>query len=135
MKLIRIDKWLWTMRLYKTRSIATDACKNGRILVNNMPVKPSFCVSEGMTVQIKKSPIIYTYRIIQITENRVGAKLVSDYMMNITPADQYKLLELTRLTASGERDRGAGRPTKKERRDIDNYLDENFFEPFEEDEE
>ena len=113
MKLIRIDKWLWTMRLYKTRSIATDACKAGRILVNNMPVKPSFCVSEGMTVQIKKSPIVYTYRIIQITENRVGAKLVSDYMMNITPADQYKLLELTRLSMSGERDRGTGRPTKK----------------------
>ena len=69
-----------------------------------------------MTVQIKKSPIIYTYRIIQITENRVGAKLVSDYMMNITPADQYKLLELTRMSMSGERDRGTGRPTKKERR-------------------
>jgi ribosome-associated heat shock protein Hsp15 len=116
------------MRLYKTRSIATDACKAGRILVNNMPVKPSFCVSEGMTVQIKKSPIIYTYRIIQITENRVGAKLVSDYMMNITPADQYKLLELTRMSMSGERDRGTGRPTKKERRDIDDFLEENFFE-------
>ena len=132
MKLIRIDKWLWTMRLYKTRSIATDACKAGRILVNNMPVKPSFCVSEGMTVQIKKSPIIYTYRIIQITENRVGAKLVSDYMMNITPADQYKLLELTRMSMSGERDRGTGRPTKKERRDIDDFL-EDFLEEDDED--
>ena len=100
-----------------------------------MPVKPSFCVSEGMTVQIKKSPIIYTYRIIQITENRVGAKLVSDYMMNITPADQYKLLELTRISMSGERDRGTGRPTKKERRDIDDFLDENFFEPLDDSEE
>lgn len=110
------------MRLYKTRSIATDACKNGRILVNNMPVKPSFCVSEGTTVQVKKSPIIYTYRIIKISDNRLGAKLVPEFMMNLTPPDQYKILELSRLSISGERDRGAGRPTKKERRDLDTFL-------------
>jgi ribosome-associated heat shock protein Hsp15 len=120
------------MRLYKTRSIATDACKNGRILVNNMPVKPSFCVSEGMTVQIKKSPIIYTYRIIQITENRVGAKLVPELMENITSQEQYEILEMSKISGFIDRQRGTGRPTKKERRDLDFFVEESYNDEFDE---
>lgn len=119
---LRIDKWLWTMRLFKTRSIATEECKKGRILVGGIAVKPSFVVTSGLTIQVKRPLIIYTYTIIDITENRVGAKEVSKYMIDITPASELKLLEDLKLVSSGERDRGAGRPTKKERRDLDNFF-------------
>lgn len=119
---LRIDKWLWTMRLFKTRSIATEECKKGRITVGGIAVKPSFVVTTGLTVQVKRPPIIYTYSIIDITENRVGAKDVTKFMIDITPASELKLLQDIKLATSGERDRGTGRPTKKERRDLDNFL-------------
>lgn len=122
---LRIDKWLWTMRIFKTRSIATEECKKGRVLFCGTSVKPSFTVTTGMTIQVKKPPIVYTYNIIDLTENRVGAKELSRFMIDVTPASELKLLEDIRLATSGERDRGTGRPTKKERRDIEDFLNNN----------
>ncbi len=120
---LRIDKWLWTMRLFKTRSIATEECKKGRIIVGGIAVKPSFIVTAGLSVQVKRPPIVYTYNIIELTENRVSAKDVTRYMIDVTPMSELKLLEDIRLASSGERDRGTGRPTKKERRDLEKFIE------------
>lgn len=122
-EILRIDKWLWTMRLFKTRTIATEECKKGRIVVGGKAVKPSFVVTVGMEIQVKRPPIVYTYRIIELTQNRVGAKELTRYMIDMTPQSELKLLEDIKLATSGVRDRGTGRPTKKERREIDEFLD------------
>ena len=126
---VRIDKVLWAMRIYKTRSIAADACKNGRITMNGVQLKPSRTFHVGDTFSVRKGPITYTYRILQLCQNRLGAKLVPEYLRDITSKEQLELLELARLAGQSGRDRGTGRPTKKDRRDIevfmsDAYLDE-----------
>ena len=126
---VRIDKFLWAMRIYKTRSNAADACKNGRITMNGVQLKPSRTFHVGDTFSVRKGPITYTYRILQLCQNRLGAKLVPEYLRDITSPAQLELLELARLAGQSGRDRGTGRPTKKDRRDIevfmsDTYLDE-----------
>lgn len=126
---VRIDKYLWAMRIYKTRSIAADACKNGRITMNGVQLKPSRTFHIGDTFNVRKGPITYTYRVLQLTENRLGAKLVPEYIQDITAPEQLELLELARIAGQSGRDKGTGRPTKKDRREImtfisDNYLDE-----------
>lgn len=126
---VRIDKFLRAMRIYKTRSIAADACKNGRITMNGIQLKPSRTFHVGDTFSVRKGPITYTYRILQLCQNRLGAKLVPEYIRDITSKEQLELLELARLAGQSGRDRGTGRPTKKDRRDIevfmsDTYLDE-----------
>lgn len=124
---IRIDKYLFAMRIYKTRSIAADACKKGRIKVNGIEQKPSKTFKIGDTFTVRKGPITYTYKVLQLSENRLGAKLVPDYMQDITAKDQLEILELARMaTASGTRDRGAGRPTKKDRRDIITFISDDY---------
>ena len=133
----RIDKWLWAVRLYKTRSLATDACKNGRITVNGTTVKPSKTVHEGDTVTVRKPPVTYTFRVLQAIENRVGAKLVPEMLENLTPREQYDILEMNRISGFVNRARGTGRPTKKERRDLDDFTSEAplfFDDPFDPDE-
>lgn len=112
------------MRIYKTRSIAADACKNGRITMNGVQLKPSRTFKIGDTFNVRKGPITYTYKVLQLTENRLGAKLVPDYMQDCTSPQQLELLELARLAGNGGRDRGTGRPTKKDRRDIEVFFDE-----------
>ena len=119
----RIDKWLWAVRIYKTRSIAAEACKKGHIMVRDKAVKPSFLVREGDVVQVKKSPITYSFKVLQCAENRVGAKLVPELMENVTPAEQYEALEMSRISGFVDRARGTGRPTKKERRSMDSFID------------
>lgn len=119
----RIDKWLWAVRIYKTRSIAAEACKKGHIMVRDKAVKPSFLVRVGDIVQVKKSPITYSFKVLQCAENRVGAKLVPELMENVTPAEQYKALEMSRISGFVDRARGTGRPTKKERRSMDTFID------------
>ena len=121
------------MRIYKTRSIAADACKNGRISMNGVQLKPSRTFKIGDMFNVRKGPITYTYKVLQLSENRLGAKLVSEYLQDCTAPAQLELLELARLAGQTGRDRGTGRPTKKDRRDIevfmsDNYLDEIDFE-------
>ena len=123
----RIDKWLWSVRIFKTRTIASEACKKGRITVNDVQVKPSKMVHEGDIVQVRKPPVTYSFRVLQCIENRVGAKLVPEMMQNITPQDQYDLLEMNRIAGFVKRDSGLGRPTKKDRRDMQDFLAEFDF--------
>lgn len=118
----RIDKWLWAARIFKTRSIAADACKNGRVTVGGTNVKPSRMVKVGETVSVRKPPIIYSFKILQAIEQRVGAKLIPQVYENVTTPDQYELLEMTRISGFVDRARGTGRPTKKERRSLDAFI-------------
>lgn len=123
----RVDKYLFAMRIYKTRSIAADACKKGRIKVNGVEQKPSKTFKIGDVFTVRKGPITYTYKVLQLSENRLGARLVPDYMQDITTRDQLEILELARMaTASGTRDRGTGRPTKKDRRDIITFISDDY---------
>lgn len=127
----RLDKWLWAARIYKTRTLAADACKNGRISINGVPAKPSRTVKAGDEVGVRKSPITYVFRVRQAIEKRVGAKLLPDILENITPPEQYELLEMSRISGFVDRARGTGRPTKKDRRALDEFnipvfMDEDF---------
>lgn len=120
----RLDKWLWAARIYKTRTLSADACKNGRVTINGAQAKPSRVVKVGDEVGVKKSPITYTFRVKQAIEKRVGAKLLPDVLENITSAQQYELLEMSRISGFVGRARGTGRPTKKERRALDEFAEE-----------
>ena len=119
---IRIDKWMWATRIFKTRTVALEACNKNRVMVNALPAKPSRMIKVGDIVQVRKPPITYSFRVLDITSNRLGAKLVPQYLENITPPEQYELLELQKISGFVDRARGAGRPTKKERRDLDDFL-------------
>ena len=122
----RVDKYLFAMRIYKTRSIAADACKKGRVKMNGAELKPSRSFHIGDIFTVRKGPITYTYKVLQLSANRLGAKLVADYMQDITAPDQLELLELARLAAQSGRDRGTGRPTKKDRRDIITFVSDDY---------
>lgn len=118
---IRIDKYLWAVRLYKTRSIATDACRSGRVKLNGLPVKPSHEISIG---EIYELNIEQTHRTVQVKEllaNRVGAKLVENYLTDLTPPEEYERIQMARQYGFEHRDRGAGRPTKRDRREIEEF--------------
>lgn len=128
----RIDKWLWAARIYKTRTIAAAACKKGQISINGSQVKPSRMIKEGDIINVKKPPITYSFLVKQTIEKRVGAKLIPDVLENVTPPEQYELLEMNRISGFIDRARGTGRPTKKERRSLDEftmpeYLDDLIF--------
>lgn len=127
----RLDKWLWAARIYKTRTLAADACKNGRVSINGAQAKPSRTVKAGDEVSVRKSPVTYTFRVKQAIEKRVGAKLLPDVLENITAPEQYELLEMSRISGFVDRARGTGRPTKKDRRALDDFtapvfLDDDF---------
>ena len=122
---IRIDKWLWATRIFKTRTIALEECKKNRVTVNDMPAKPSRMIKAGDIIQVRKPPITYSFRVLDITSNRVGAKLVPQFSENITPPEQYEILELQKISGFVDRARGSGRPTKKERRELDSFLVDN----------
>lgn len=126
------------MRIYKTRSIAADACKKGRITMHGVELKPSRTFKIGDKFSVRKGPITYSYEVLRLSENRLGAKLVADYMRDITAPDQLELLELARLAGKSGRDRGTGRPTKKDRREIEVFFSDDYDEyldDFEDDEE
>ena len=117
----RIDKWLWAARIFKTRSLAADACKSGRVTLNGAQVKPSRTVKEDDEVGVKKSPVTYTFRVKQAIEKRVGAKLLPDILEDITTPEQYEILEMQRISGFVGRAKGTGRPTKKDRRALDDF--------------
>ena len=119
----RIDKWLWAARIFKTRSIAADACKNGRVSVGGTTVKPSRMVKEGDVVSVRKPPVTYSFKILKTIEQRVGAKLLPEIYENVTTPDQYELLAMTRISGFVDRARGTGRPTKKDRRQMDAFVE------------
>lgn len=119
---VRIDKWLWAGRIFKTRSIATQACRAGRVTINGAPAKPSHTVDVGDKVGVRKPPVTFTFEVLTPASQRVGAAKVPEILRNITPRDQLEYLEITRIGRNAIRDRGTGRPTKKERREIDDYM-------------
>jgi len=116
---IRIDKWLWAVRLYKTRSIATEACKAGRIKIDGVAVKPSRTIHKGTIIEVFQPPMQKTIEVKELLKNRVGAKLVENYIVDHTPEEEYEKLQLIKEMRTEWRNRGTGRPTKKDRRDID----------------
>ena len=124
MEEVRVDKWLWAVRVFKTRSIATDACKKGRISIAGVTVKPSRTIRVGEVVTVRKPPIEYSFRVVQLLGSRVGAKRVAEFMENVTPREQYELLELQRVSGFVDRAKGLGRPTKKDRRDLDQFAED-----------
>lgn len=123
---IRVDKYLFAMRIFKTRALATKECKKGRVKQNGQELKPSHTLRIGEEFSVRKGPITYTYKILQLSENRLGAKLVSEYIKDITTPDQLEILELAKIAGSSGRDRGTGRPTKKDRRDIETFFSDAF---------
>lgn len=135
----RIDKWLWAMRVFKTRTIATEACKKGRVMMGGVAVKPSRLIKEGDVIDVKKPPVTYTFRVKQVSSNRLGAKLVPEYLENITAPSQYELLEMTRISGFVDRRKGLGRPTKRDSRELNKFREESyadtFFLDFEDDDE
>lgn len=122
----RIDKWLWAMRVFKTRTIATDACKKGRVTMGGVAVKPSRSIKEGDVIEVRKPPITYRFRVLKVTGNRLGAKLVPEYLENITPPEQYELLEMTRISGFVDRRKGMGRPTKRDSRELSRFKEESY---------
>ena len=123
----RIDKWLWAARIFKTRSIAATACKNGRVTVAGVNVKPSHTIKAGETVSVKKPPITYSFKVLDCIEQRVGAKMIPQVYENVTDAKQYEILEMSRISGFVDRARGTGRPTKKERRSLDAFTAPAMF--------
>lgn len=132
---VRIDKWLWAVRLFKTRSLAIEACKKGRILIKDMNIKPSRMIKIGDVIQIRKSPITYSFEVLGLTEKRMGAKLVPEFLKDVTPASEYQILEMTKVSGFVNRARGTGRPTKKDRRELEEFTDFSLFDGFDFDDE
>ena len=120
---VRIDKFIWAVRLFKTRSIAADACKQKKILFNDLPVKSSKTLQNNDTFKIKYPPLYKEYKVKQVLSKRVGAKLVPDYLQEITPQKVTEELEMLKTNPNIIRDRGTGRPTKKDRRDLKRYFE------------
>lgn len=120
---IRIDKWVWAVRIYKTRSQATDACRKGHVSIGDITVKPSRMVHIDEIVKVRKSPITRSFKILALAEKRMSAKLVFDFMEDVTPAEEVELQEMQKNMKWISRDRGTGRPTKKDRREIDDFFD------------
>ena len=123
---VRIDKWLWAVRLFKTRTLAAEACKKGKVFMQNVAVKPSRNVKVGDVISIRRNPVLFSFKVLALSENRMNAKLVPDFMLNVTTPDQLELIELSKLAGQTGRDRGTGRPTKKERRELDDFIKPTF---------
>lgn len=122
---VRIDKWLWAMRIFKTRTIATEACKKGRVSVGNAIAKPSRTIKTGDIIQVRKPPVTCSFKVLALTENRLGAKLVPEYMENVTPRSELDLLEVVKISGFVDRRKGLGRPTKREGRDLARFTEES----------
>lgn len=114
------------MRVFKTRTIATEACKKGRVMMGGVAVKPSRSIKEGDVIDVRKPPITYTFRVLKVTGNRLGAKLVPEYLENITSPDQYELLEMTKISGFVDRRKGLGRPTKRDSRELSKFKEESY---------
>ncbi|MCD7710064.1 MAG: RNA-binding S4 domain-containing protein [Porphyromonadaceae bacterium] len=124
--LTRIDKFLWATRIFKTHTIATEACKKGRIAMGGVNVKPSHPIQIGETIEVRKPPVTYSFKILGLTENRVGAKLVPQYLENVTAPDQYELIDMIRIRGFVDRAKGEGRPTKREGRELKKFIDGSY---------
>ena len=114
---------MWATRIFKTRTIATDACKKNRVSIGGVSVKPSRMIRKGDVIAVRKPPITFSFRALNLTENRIGAKLVPQYLENITPPEEFEILELNKISGFVNRAKGLGRPTKKERRELEQFSD------------
>jgi ribosome-associated heat shock protein Hsp15 len=119
---VRVDKWLWAVRIFKTRSLATEACKKGQVLIGEVKVKASRIIKLNDVFKVKKAPIVRSFRVIGITGKRVSAKLAVEFMKDVTPSDQLDILEVQKNMVWFNREKGAGRPTKKDRRELDDFI-------------
>ena len=128
----RIDKWLWAARIFKTRTIAAASCKKGQVSMNGTTLKASRTIKAGDVVSVRKPPITFSFRVLQPIERRVGAKLIPEILENVTTADQYELLEMNKISGFIGRAKGTGRPTKKDRRNLEDFQNEvpEFFGDF-----
>lgn len=124
---VRIDKWMWATRIFKTRTIAADACKKNRIMINGVNIKPSRMVKVGEIIQVRKPPVTYSFKVLALTERRMNAKLVPDYLENVTSPEQYEILEMNRISGFVNRAKGMGRPTKKDRRELDQFANPDLM--------
>lgn len=129
----RIDKWLWAARIFKTRTMAAAACKKGQVSMKGASLKPSRLIKEGDIVDVRKPPVTYSFKVLQAIEKRVGAKLIPEVLENVTTPEQYELLEMSRISGFVNRAKGTGRPTKKDRRSMDEFTNDvpEFFGDFE----
>ncbi|MBP8759162.1 MAG: RNA-binding S4 domain-containing protein [Parabacteroides sp.] len=127
---VRIDKWMWATRIFKTRTIAAEACKKNRVMIQGINVKPSRMIKAGDIVQVRKPPITYSFKVLEATEKRMGAKLVPQFLENVTTADQYEILELNRISGFVDRAKGLGRPTKKDRRELEQFAGPDALDDF-----
>lgn len=120
----RIDKWMWATRIFKTRTIATEACKKGRVMIGDAIAKPSRMVKVDDVIKVRKPPVTYSFRVKALTQNRLGARLVPDYLENITPKSELDLLEIVKISGFIDRRKGLGRPTKREGRELAKFRDD-----------
>lgn len=129
MKEVRIDKWMWATRIFKTRTIAADACKKNRIAIGGVNVKPSRMVRVGEVIEVRKPPVTYSFKVLALADKRMGAKLVPDFLENVTTPEQYEILEMNKISGFVDRRKGLGRPTKKERRELEQFTGDtpDFF--------
>ena len=120
---VRIDKWLWAVRLFKTRSLASEECKKGKVMIDGMPLKPSREIKVGDKIQVKRPPIVRTYQVLGLSEKRMGAKLVVDFIKDITTPEELEVLEVQKHMGWFNREKGTGRPTKRDRRELDDFFE------------
>ena len=123
---VRIDKWMWATRIFKTRTIAADACKKNRVMIGGVNMKPSRMVKVGDVIQVRKPPITYSFEVLALTDRRMGAKQVPNYLKNVTTPDQYEILEMNKISGFVNRAKGLGRPTKKDRRELEQFTEPDF---------
>ena len=128
----RVDKWLWSARIFKTRTIAAAACKKGKITQSGAQLKPSRLIKVGDVIEVRKPPVTYSFKVLQAIERRVGAKLIPEILEDVTPPQQYELLEMSKISGFVNRAKGTGRPTKKDRRSLDEFTQDTpvFFGDF-----
>ena len=127
---VRIDKWLWAVRIFKTRTIASEACRLGRVTIGGRKIKSSRTVRVGEIIEVRKPPVTYSFRVLALADQRMGAKLTPGFVENVTPPQQLEILQLNRLSGFIDRAKGLGRPTKKDRRDLDEFTEPTFIDEF-----
>jgi ribosome-associated heat shock protein Hsp15 len=124
---VRIDKWMWATRIFKTRTIAAEACKKNRVMIGGVNAKPSRMIRLGEVIQVRKPPVTFSFKVLGLTERRMGAKLVHEYLENVTSPEQYEILEMNRISGFVDRAKGSGRPTKKDRRELEQFTETDDF--------
>ena len=120
---VRVDKWLWAVRIFKTRSQATEACRKGHVSIGDLPVKASRTLNPGEIIKVRKPPLVRSFKVLELAQKRMSAKLAVNFVEDVTPPEELEILEMQKNMRWITREKGTGRPTKKERRDLDDFFD------------